>query len=393
MIKKYQPYIISGIIIAATFFAAGSGIAQKINFNPIKPAAKTVLMTDEQQAIAAVRLAKASVVNIIGAADASQQATGTGLSVISGNLTAIYGTGFVLGSDGTVVSNNHVVSNNNLKYSVVLVDGTQYPATIVGLDRFDDVALLKIEAKNLTPAKLGDSDNLETGQTVFAIGNSLGQYQYTVTRGVVSALGRSVDEQNDNSSNVANRLHNLIQTDASINPGNSGGQLINLAGEVVGMNTLIDTGGSGLGFAIPVNNIKDAISQLKTFGKVSRPFLGVQFVKIDPAVKIAKQLSVDNGALVLSVLDGTPAASAGILANDIITAVNGAPLNQSKALDDVIQAFPCGRAGNFYNFTCWPKPGHNRYTWTETINTKESRPLLFNGRLCLFLHQELMEWR
>ena len=126
--------------------------------------------------------------------------------------------------------------------------------------------MLKIDANNLTPANLGDSDALETGQSVFAIGNSLGKYEYTVTRGVVSGLGRAVDVSQNTP-----RLHNLIQTDAAINPGNSGGPLINLAGEVVGMNTLIDTGGSGLGFAIPVNTIKDAVQQLKTFGKVSRP--------------------------------------------------------------------------------------------------------------------------
>jgi S1-C subfamily serine protease len=224
-----------------------------------------------------------------------------------------------------------------MNYTVVLGDGSEYPAKILNLDKFDDIALLQISASNLTPATLGDSDTLETGESVFAIGNSLGKYSYTVTRGVVSGLGRSVDVSED-----ADRLHNLIQTDASINPGNSGGPLINLAGQVVGMNTLIDTEGSGLGFAIPINTIKDAEMQLKTFGKVSRPFLGVMFLNIDPATQITQNLTVENGALITSVKSGTPADLAGLQANDIIVGVNDTVLNQSNSLDDVIGKFSAG---------------------------------------------------
>ena len=239
------------------------------------------------------------------------------------------------------MSNNHVVSDTGLSYWVILADGTEYPATILNLDKYDDIALLKINATNLTPATLGDSSALETGQTVFAIGNSLGQYQYTVSRGVVSATNRSVDE-NDDTGAVTGRLHNLIQTDAAINPGNSGGPLIDMNGEVIGMNTLIDTGGSGLGFAVSVNTIKDAEAQIKAFGKVSRPYIGIHFLNIDPSIQIAKNLSVNSGALVTDLVAGSPAQNAGLMPGDIITAVNKIPVTPNNAIDQIVGNYQAG---------------------------------------------------
>lgn len=333
---KYRSYIITAIVIVSAVLIAQSGVAQKIVFNAIKPAANQPL-TDEQQGILAVRLAKASVVNIIGVENQATSTTGSGGPTISSAPDEVLGTGFVLDATGMIVSNNHVVEDPNMSYTVILSDGTEYPAKILDLDKFDDIALLQISAQNLIPAVLGDSDSLETGQTVFAIGNSLGKYEYTVTRGVVSGLGRAVDVSED-----AVSLHNLIQTDAAINPGNSGGPLINLAGQVVGMNTLIDTEGSNLGFAIPVNVIKDAVQQLKTFGKVSRPFLGVMFISIDPATQITRNLSVQNGALITAVKQGTPASDAGLMAGDIIIGVNNIVLNQNNFLDNVIAKLTAG---------------------------------------------------
>jgi S1-C subfamily serine protease len=330
-----------GIILGLLVVAAVPGLAQKINLNPIKPAPnQTKNLTDEQQGILAVRMAKASVVNIIGVKNQASNTPSFGdAPTITVNTPPdeILGTGFILEKEGLIISNNHVVEDPNMSYTVVLSDGTQYPAKILNLDKFDDIALLQINANNLTPANLGDSDSLETGQSVFTIGNSLGKYGYTVTRGVVSGLGRAIDVSLDSP-----RLHNLIQTDAAINPGNSGGPLINLAGQVVGMNTLIDTEGSGLGFAIPVNTIKDAVMQLKTFGKVSRPFLGVMFVSINPSVQITRKLLVQNGALISKVLPDTPASLAGLLAGDIITGVNNITLNQNESLDDAIGKLQAG---------------------------------------------------
>jgi serine protease Do len=335
MLKKYQPYIIT-IIVAVALMSAVGVLSQTIKFNAIKPAANQPL-TDEQQGILAVRMAKASVVNIIGVENQASSTASSSGPTITAAPNEVLGTGFVLDSSGTIVSNNHVVEDPNMNYTVVLSDGTGYPAKVLYLDKFDDIALLQINANNLTPANLGDSDSLETGQTVFAIGNSLGKYGYAVTRGVVSGLNRGVDV-----SEYSARLHNLIQTDAAINPGNSGGPLINLAGQVVGMNTLIDTEGSNLGFAIPVNIIKDAVQQLKIFGKVSRPFLGVMFTNIDPGVQIIQNLSVQNGALITEVLPNMPAASAGLLAGDIITGVNNIALNQNESLDDAIGKLQAG---------------------------------------------------
>ncbi|MBI5530493.1 MAG: trypsin-like peptidase domain-containing protein [Candidatus Doudnabacteria bacterium] len=333
-------------ILAATLviFLAGSALGENIKLNPIKPGTKAASqLTDEQQSILAVRTAKASVVNIVGKGKpASQQSSGasSGPVIIVPILPqeTVSGTGVVIESSGLIATNNHVISDENLDYTVILADGTKYPAKVLGTDKYDDIAFLKIENVNLPAAKLGDSDSLETGQTVFAIGNSLGIYQNTVTKGVVSGLGRVLQEE----SGTTPRLHNLIQTDAAINLGNSGGPLINLAGEVVGINTLIDTGGSNLGFSIPINVVKDSLSQLKTFGKITRPFLGIQFLTIDSEVQAAKNLPTDSGALVASVADQGPAFKAGIKQGDIIVAVNGVALGKMLEIDSVLQKYQAG---------------------------------------------------
>lgn len=326
------------VLIVVGLGLAAQGIAQDIKFNPIQPTSNQPL-TDEQQGILAVRKAKASVVNILGTpvptttpgiAASSPAADGNG---------GVAGTGFIISADGLIVTNNHVVSDSGYSYSVTLADGTSYPATILGQDKFDDIALIKISATGLTPADLGDSSSLETGQTVFAIGNALGQYQDTVTRGVVSGLQRGINETGDSSSPTT---HNWIQTDASINLGNSGGPLINSNGQVIGMDTLIDPEGDSLGFAIPINTIKDAVQQLQTFGVVSRPFLGVKFTTITPQTPAQGNASLQNGALISSVLAGSPADTAGVLYGDIVIAVNNQKLTQLEALDQIIQSYNAG---------------------------------------------------
>jgi len=328
--------ILALVLIVGGLFFAVSGIADNIKLNPIKPTAK-VALTDEQQGVLAVRTAKASVVNIVGVTPPNTKAGKDALSV---NLPpqSIAGTGFVLEKDGLIATNYHVIESEGVNYSVVLADGTTYPAKIVGIDKFDDIALIKIEANNLIPAKLGDSNALETGQSVFAIGNSLGKYQNSVTRGVVSGLSRAIDENQGGPTN-----HNWIQTDAAINVGNSGGPLINMAGEVVGMNTLIDLTGQSLGFAIPINTIKDTIGQLKAFGTVSRPYLGIQFVTIDPVFKLKQNLNISDGAFILSVASGSAADAGGLKANDVVTAINSQKLDSQHPLDGEIQKYQAGQ--------------------------------------------------
>src|SRR3989344_3597028 len=241
------------IFISVGLFVSGVAVSQSIKLNPIKPGQKLIAqISDEQQAILAVRKAKASVVSIEG----FKSLLGNGNSTPTVEPTN--GSGFIYSADGLVVSNSHVVQDPLAEYTVVLANGSKYPAKVLGLDKFNDVAVLKIEAKNLPASALANSDDLETGQSVFAIGNSLGIYQNTVTRGVISGLGRMVSVGTPQDAKP--RFQNLIQTDAAINPGNSGGPLVNFLGEVIGINTAIDRTGEGVAFAVPVNLVKSSVS-------------------------------------------------------------------------------------------------------------------------------------
>lgn len=343
MIQNYKKIILATAVLSIIFFS-NQAVSQNIKLNPIKPGAKSAVgITDEQQAILAVRKAKASVVNILGLSKSVPTVPSFGVSISVPVNTEISGTGIILEANGLIVTNNHVVEDLNMDYWVILADGKRFPAKVLALDKFDDVAFIKIESSGLTPAVLGDSDALETGQTVFAIGNSLGRYQNSVTRGVVSALGRALSEADGS----APRIHNLIQTDAAISNGNSGGPLINLAGEVVGLNTLMDTGGYSLNFSIPINIVKESLQQVKDFGKISRPFLGVQFKTIDQASKLTNNLTVDDGAIISAVSPNTPAALAGIKAGDIVIAVNGQKLGYNNELDLIIQKYQAGSQVTF----------------------------------------------
>ncbi len=171
------------------------------------------------------------------------------------------GTGIIISSDGWILTNEHVIEDKTLDYTVFLVDGTEYAASVESIAGDTDLALLKIKATGLNAASLGDSDGIVVGQTVMAIGNSLNRYESTVTRGVISALGRAISAQSSDGSTTA--LEDVIQTDTAINPGNSGGPLLNLKGEVVGVNTAIDSEGESIGFAIPINDAKSFIEQNK----------------------------------------------------------------------------------------------------------------------------------
>lgn len=339
MNKKIKiKYLFFGILTAVSFAIFSTSQSLKINLNPIKPVKnQTTAFSDEQQAILAVRKAKLSVVNIVGLSKPQPALTSPGISAVL-IPQELSGTGVVLEANGLIATNNHVVSDPNFDYTIFLADGQNFPATILGTDKFDDIAFLKIDATGLVPASLGDSDALETGQTVFAIGNSLGRYQNSVSRGVVSGLGRIMKEILE----AGPRMHNLIQTDAAISKGNSGGPLVNMAGEVVGINTLIDTAGVSLNFAIPINAVKDSLGQLKMFGKISKPFLGVQFTTIDTVLLATTDLSAKEGALISDTAPGSPAADVGIKAGDIIVSINGQKLDYSHELDSEIQKYQAG---------------------------------------------------
>lgn len=238
------------------------------------------------------------------------------------------GTGIIISSDGYIVTNKHVVSSSTKSIEVVLSDGTSYKdVDFVGSDPSNDVSFLKIaDAKDLTAAKLGDSSAMKVGQKVIAIGNALGEYQNTVTTGIISALGRPV-MAGDGTGQVVEQLENLVQTDAAINPGNSGGPLVNLSGEVIGINTAVATDAQGIGFAIPINDVKGMVKTLLAEGRVVKPYVGIRYVTITPDVAKEYDLSVRSGAYAIgsgsesAIVSGSPAEKAGLKEKDIIIKV------------------------------------------------------------------------
>jgi Do/DeqQ family serine protease len=236
---------------------------------------------------------------------------------------------------GLVITNHHVIKNA-AQVIVTLKDRRQFPATLIGADPATDIAVLKIEAPNLTALKLGDSDQLNVGDFVVAIGNPFGLGQ-TVTSGIVSALGRS-------GLNIEG-YEDFIQTDASINPGNSGGALINLRGELIGINTAIigPSGASvGIGFAVPVNMARGVMTQLVRFGEVRRGRLGIDFEDLAPDAAVALKLPTADGALISTVQPDSPAAKAGLRRGDVVLAFNGRPVRSGPDLRNRLGLTPVG---------------------------------------------------
>ncbi len=247
------------------------------------------------------------------------------------------GSGFFVTSDGLILTNKHVVSNEGASYSVVTNDGKSYSAKVVAVDPINDLAIVKIEISNAPTLDLADSNHNQIGQRVVAIGNSLGQYQNTVTSGIISGIGRSITAS-DGQANE--QLEGVIQTDAAINPGNSGGPLLNAAGQVIGINTAVDRGGESVGFAIPSNDAVRALQSFQTAGRIMRPQLGVRYLIINEAVAKERGLARDYGALVVSgnqpgnpaIVPGSAAERAGIQENDIILEVEGTRIDETYTL-------------------------------------------------------------
>lgn len=258
------------------------------------------------------------------------------------------GTGIIVTSDGYILTNKHVV-NGASKVSVILDDGTTFEnVEVVAVDPLNDVAFLKIkDVSNLTPAKLGDSKTIHVGQQVIAIGNALGEYQNTVTAGIISGTGRSVTASDGSSRNMET-LSDMIQTDAAINSGNSGGPLVNAAGEVIGINTATSTSAENMGFAIPISSAKGMLNQLIESGKAERTYLGVYSVEITPDAAKAYNLPVNSGAYIYSssaytaITKDSPAAKAGLKDKDIITSVNGAKVGSAGSLSSLIGEYKPG---------------------------------------------------
>jgi len=271
------------------------------------------------------------------------------------------GSGFIVSADGLVLTNKHVVSDNKADYTVITNDGKKYPAKVLALDPVQDLAVIKIQPKSsavaalsagasptFKPVILGDSSGIQIGQTAVAIGNALGQFSNTVSVGVVSGLQRTISAS-DQVGTFSETLDGIIQTDAAINAGNSGGPLLNLKGEVIGINTATAQGAQSIGFAIPINMAKRDIDQVAKTNKIVYPFLGVRYVLVDETVKSKYNLSVDYGALILkgdkgevAVASGSAAEKAGLKEKDVILEINKEKISADNTMSKLIQKYNVG---------------------------------------------------
>lgn len=255
------------------------------------------------------------------------------------------GSGFIVSEDGLVLTNKHVVLDKAADYTVLTNDGKKYSAKVLALDPTQDLAIIKIQSVSKFPAiKIGDSSSVQIGQGAIAIGNALGEFRNTVSVGVISGLGRTISASGGQG--FSETLEGIIQTDAAINPGNSGGPLLNLKGEVIGINTAMANGADSIAFAIPINIAKRDIDQVIKTNKIVYPFLGVRYVLVDDSVKQKYNLSVDYGALVLKGKNGEPAVTtgsaaqkAGIKEKDVILEINGEKITQDNSMSKIIATY------------------------------------------------------
>lgn len=296
----------------------------------------TLNNTDVETAVTkSVQKVSPTVVTVVG--------TIPGQTTFFGNTgdQTVSGSGFFITDKGYILTNNHVVEGTK-EVSIVLSDGSEQKANIVGTDPYSDIAILKTDGKVPAVAALGNSDVLNPGESVIAIGSPLGNFKNTVTVGVVSATGRSIDTGN------GYQIEDLIQTDAAINHGNSGGPLVNLAGEVIGINTLIvrNTGSGdvaeGLGFAIPVNTAQAVAQQIIQKGYFARPYLGISFQPINPDIALRYNLPSQWGVYITRVSSGSPASQAGLQEGDIITKVGDVTLDETHSYVNTLFTFKPG---------------------------------------------------
>lgn len=253
------------------------------------------------------------------------------------------GSGFIISINGMILTSRHVVEDPDASYTVILDPKNKYPAKVLARDPINDIAILKIEGKNLPYIELGDSDKVELGQEVVAVGNALGEFHDTVSAGIVSGLSRYIQATNG-FSKQAERLRGLIQTDAAINPGNSGGPLVDFEGKVMGINTAMVMGAQNIGFAIPINYAKTDLEQIEKYGKIMVPFMGVKYVILTKEMAEQNKLPVSYGALVVRetlgeppVVKGSAAEKAGLKEFDIILEFGGEKITSEIPLSDILQ--------------------------------------------------------
>jgi len=259
------------------------------------------------------------------------------------------GSGFIVSVDGYIITSNHVVAERDADYSVIYEPTKTYPAKVISRDPISDVAILKIQVKDFPYLELGDSDKIELGETVIAVGNALGEFHDTVSTGVVSGLSRYITAFSG-LSRQAEMLRGLIQTDAAINPGNSGGPLVNIEGKVIGINTAMVMGAQNIGFAIPINYAKKDLEEVKKYGRIKRPFLGVKYILLSKEISQKDKLPVDYGALIVretlgesAIIPNGAAEKAGLKEFDIILECQGEKITEENPLSYILQKYEVGQ--------------------------------------------------
>lgn len=350
---RKRPLLAAGLLVLATGAGFAGATAQDILSG--QNSSLSVLNSPAEDGNNMVTQGEESIAAVAKAVSPSVVSVLTSTSQVSRFYNQAYeqegaGTGMIVSSDGYILTNKHVVEGAD-SVTVLATDGKRYEdVEVLGSDPLNDVAFLKIkDVKGLPAIALGDSKTIRIGQSVVAIGNALGQYQNSVTSGIISGTGRPVVASSDGTAaGQAESLNDLIQTDAAINSGNSGGPLLNLKGQVIGINTAIAADAQSIGFAIPISATKGMLSHVIKTGKVERAYLGVQYVSITPAVKREYDLSVDRGDYITaergsSVQSGGPAEKAGVKDKDVIIAVNGYRVGEVASVSTLISEYEPGQ--------------------------------------------------
>ncbi|MBU1178125.1 trypsin-like peptidase domain-containing protein [Patescibacteria group bacterium] len=353
--------LFTSLIVGITTSGLGKLAVEKLQGQEIEKTTERQLVEEESDTISAVEKARPAVVSIIVTKDLNQYYQQSDLfndpffkqffgdmnfdtDEESSKQKIGGGTGFVITADGLILTNRHVVSDSSASYTVIDNNDKEYEAKVMAIDPTNDIAIVKIDANDLPTVELGDSSNLKIGQTVIAIGYALGEYHNTVTKGVISGLGRAITAGGTLGQSTE-RLENIIQTDAAINSGNSGGPLLTLDGKVIGINTAVDFSGQSVGFALPINDAKNDVESVEADGKIVKPYLGVRYTVLNKKIAKANSLKYEYGALVargendsdLAVIPGSPADKAGIVENDIILEVDGQKIDEDNGLAKMIQ--------------------------------------------------------
>lgn len=332
--------VIAGVSALSGALAGGMAVYTATRQNGTQP--QSVIVQPSSNASIGNQKITASSTDIETAITQAVETTGPAVVTVVGTISQpspffnmpteqqVSGSGVIISKDGYILTNNHVVENTN-DVKIILADGTELPAKIVGTETFADLAVLKADGAMPAVAKIGNSDTLKPGETVIAIGSPLGDFKNTVTVGVISATGRTIDTGN------GYQMEDLLQTDAAINQGNSGGPLVNLAGEVIGLNTLIVRGvpgsavAEGLGFAIPANSARVIAEQIIAKGYFARPYLGIRWQLVSPPLAQRYGLPTEWGAYITEAVPGSPAETGGLQVGDIITRIGTNRIDENNS--------------------------------------------------------------